>query len=112
MKKIALVVVVIVGLQMLEACTRVPITGRKQMNLLPESEMMSLALTSYTTFLKQSKVDAGTPDVAMVQRVGQRISRAVNIYLAKTKNSKRVAGYKWEFNLVEKKGMNAWLKPG
>jgi predicted Zn-dependent protease len=74
--------------------------------------MMSLALTNYHTFLSQSKVDAGTPDAAMVQRVGQRISTAVGAYLAKTKNSKRIAGYKWEFNLVDNKEINAWCMPG
>ena len=112
MKRIVIVGLIIGSLQLFEACTRVPITGRKQMNLLPESEMMSLALTSYSTFLKQSKVDTGTPDAAMVQRVGLRISKAVSAYLGKTKNSQRIAGYKWEFNLVNNKEMNAWCMPG
>ena len=101
-----------IGLCAMLGCTSVPITGRKQMNLLPESQMMSLALTSYHQFLSTSKVDGGTPDAAMVQRVGQRISTAVARYLAKTKNSARISGYKWEFNLVENKEMNAWCMPG
>lgn len=34
----------------LAACATVPITGRKQMNLFPESEMISTSLTQYDAF--------------------------------------------------------------
>ncbi|MFM2225959.1 MAG: hypothetical protein RJA07_2161 [Bacteroidota bacterium] len=111
-KKSSIFFVAILAAQLFYSCTQVPITGRKQMNLLPESQMMSLALTSYSDFLKQNKVVTGTPDAQMVQRVGQRISQAVSVYLSKTKNSQRIAGYKWEFNLVDNKEMNAWCMPG
>ena len=110
-KKVFFIFSLALSLQLF-SCTQVPITGRKQMNLLPESQMMSLALTSYSDFLKQNKVITGTPDAQMVQRVGQKISQAVSIYLSKTKNSQRIAGYKWEFNLVDNKEMNAWCMPG
>ena len=112
MKKILFVACLIIAAQLFDGCSRVPITGRKQMNLLPESEMMSLALTSYNDFLSKSKVDAGTADAAMVQRVGQRIATAVSAYLAKNKNTQRIEGYKWEFNMVDNKEMNAWCMPG
>jgi predicted Zn-dependent protease len=111
-RKIVIVAAFLVVANLLGACTKVPITGRKQMNLLPESQMMSLALTSYSDFLKQSKVVTGSADAQMVQRVGQRISQAVTAYLSKKKNTQRIAGYKWEFNLVDNKEMNAWCMPG
>ncbi|MEY2829878.1 MAG: hypothetical protein RIQ33_1736 [Bacteroidota bacterium] len=111
-KKLTAFLTYLVVLNLLVGCTKVPITGRKQMNLLPESQMMSLALTSYSDFLKQSKVVTGTADAQMVQRVGQRISHAVTVYLSKKKNTQRIAGYKWEFNLVDNKEMNAWCMPG
>ncbi len=41
-----------------QACSVVPLTGRKQLNLLPESEMISMSLTSYTDFLKENPVSA------------------------------------------------------
>jgi hypothetical protein len=40
------------------ACNRVPITGRKQMNLLPESELAAMSLAEYNNFLSQSNVKA------------------------------------------------------
>ncbi len=92
-------------------CTKVPITGRRQMNLLPESQMMGLALTSYRDFLSKNKT-LNNANADMVKRVGNNVANAVQRYLAKKNNLKRIAGYKWEFNLVENKEMNAWCMPG
>ena len=45
---------VIVGiLTLFVQCASVPLTGRKQVILLPESEMMQMSLTSYGDFLKE-----------------------------------------------------------
>jgi len=47
-----------------------------------------------------------------VKRVGARIQDAVERYLATNGMSSRLADYKWEFNLVEDKAVNAWCMPG
>lgn len=48
---------VIVGiLTLFVQCASVPLTGRKQVILLPESEMMQMSLTSYGDFLKENKL--------------------------------------------------------
>ena len=61
----------------LASCSKVPITNRKQVNLLPESQMISMSLTQYKEFLKQNPPEpASDPDQQLVQRVGQRISAA------------------------------------
>lgn len=45
---------VIVGiLTLFVQCASVPLTGRKQVILLPESEMMQMSLTSYGDFFKR-----------------------------------------------------------
>ena len=47
---------VIVGiLTLFVQCASVPLTGRKQVILLPESEMMQMSLTSYAEWLKLEK---------------------------------------------------------
>jgi len=96
------------------SCSRVPITGRKQMHLLPESELMAMSLTSYRDFLSKSNLvsdmDAQTE---MVKRVGGNIAAAVQRYMVSNKKfAERVAGFKWEFNLVDDKAINAWCMPG
>lgn len=94
------------------SCSKVPITGRKQMNLLPESTMMSMSLTSYRDFLKEHPpVTAGT-EMQMVKNIGARISNAVGQYMQQNKMGDRVKGYQWEFNLVNDKAVNAWCMPG
>ncbi len=96
----------------LTACSKVPITGRKQMNLLPESELMSMSLTEYQSFLKQNPPVNGTADATLVKSVGARIQSSVTQYMNQNKMGNRISGYKWEFNLVNSKEVNAWCMPG
>ena len=97
---------------LLNSCSRVPITNRKQMNLLPESEMLSMSLTEYQSFLKQNPPVKGSSESQMVKSVGARIQTAVSQYMNQNKMGSRIAGYKWEFNLVNSKEVNAWCMPG
>jgi predicted Zn-dependent protease len=96
------------------ACTKNAVTGRSQFKLLPESSLQSLSLQEYQTFLSSHKVVNGTGnrDAEMVRRVGQRITRAVENYYASKNLSKDLEGYKWEYNLVDDKTVNAWCMPG
>src|SRR5215212_624134 len=95
------------------SCSTVPITERKQVNLLPESQMMSMSLTEYRNFLSQNPpVPASNSDAVMVKNIGSRISSAVERYMKQNGQAKRLEGYKWEFNLVNSKEINAWCMPG
>jgi predicted Zn-dependent protease len=94
------------------ACSKVPITKRKQMNLLPESELMSMSLTSYRDFLKENPAVNGTAESAMVKNVGQKISAAVTRFMNQNGEGKRLQGYAWEFNLVNTAEANAWCMSG
>ncbi|MGC4036006.1 MAG: M48 family metallopeptidase [Chitinophagaceae bacterium] len=96
------------------SCAKNAITGRRQLKLLPESEVQSMALTEYQTFLTQNKVVASNAnkDAEMVKRVGQRISSVVEKYYAEKGKSSDLEGYKWEYNLVDSKEVNAWCMPG
>ncbi len=97
----------------LSACYKVPITGRKQVNLLPESYLMDMSLTSYRQFIAENRVvGKNNSNAAMVKRVGDRMAAAIETYLNKNGYGKRVEGYKWEFNLVQDKAVNAWCMPG
>lgn len=102
------------GLAFLAACTRVPITGRSQLNLISESTMQSMALQEYQSFLSQNKAvsPSTSKDADMVKRVGQRIASAVTAYMNQNGMSNQIANYKWEFNLVNSKEVNAWCMPG
>lgn len=94
------------------ACSRVPLTGRRQLSLVPESDMMALSLTEYDKFIKSNKLSTDKNNVALVKRVGERIAHAVETYMASAGLSKNIEGYKWEFNLVEDPTVNAWCMSG
>jgi len=99
---------------MIIACSKNAVTGRNQFKLLPESELQAMATQQYQQFLSTNKVvsNANNRDAEMVRRVGQRIKNAVEQYYASIGKSSELTGYKWEYNLVEDKAINAWCMPG
>lgn len=94
------------------ACSTVPITGRSQLSLIPGSSMNSMSLQQYDSFLKEHKLSSDKTQVDQVKRVGARIQGAVERYFSAQGMGSRLADYKWEFNLVEDKQVNAWCMPG
>lgn len=93
-------------------CARVPFTGRKQVKLIPSSDLNALALQNYRDFLNTNTLSSNTAEVNMVKNVGGRISEAVETYLRKNNMADRTEGFEWEFNLVKDEQVNAWAMPG
>lgn len=93
-------------------CNTVPITGRKQFNLIPGATINSLSFQQYDEFLKTNRLSSDAQATAMVKRVGERIQNAVERYFAEKNWSKQLEGYRWEFNLFESEEVNAWCMPG
>jgi predicted Zn-dependent protease len=56
--------------------------------------------------------EKSSKDAAMVKRVGERIAKAVTEYYTDKGLSGTLEGYKWEYNLVDSKEVNAWCMPG
>ena len=94
------------------SCSTVPLTGRQQLNLVSDSEMLAMSEAQYDTFLVENKVSTNRANTEMVRRIGTRIQGAVEAYLKTKGQSQQIAGYKWEFNLVESDEVNAWCMPG
>lgn len=110
MKKLFLISAVLLSLV---SCSRVPITGRHQVNMLPENLLVGMSITNYHTFLTQHPAAPATAtDAQLVKTVGQRMATAVSIYMRQQKKSKRIKDYKWEYNLVNDPTVNAWCMPG
>ena len=95
------------------SCSKVPITGRRQMKLLPEAKLITLANQEYNKFLAANTVLPATDSsVILVKKVGGRISAEITKFLTQQKQTKRIAGFKWEFNVVKSSTVNAWCMPG
>ncbi len=96
-----------------EACQTVPITGRRQLNLVGESTLMGMASTQYADFLSQTPpLPPSDPRVKEVREIGQRLASAAGEYLRANNAADRVKDFEWEFNVVQDDQINAWAMPG
>ncbi|UCE67615.1 MAG: M48 family metallopeptidase [Candidatus Zixiibacteriota bacterium] len=94
------------------SCAAAPVTGRKQLLLIPNSELNTMSFQQYSEFISSNKLSADKQQTAMVKNAGLKIQRAVEQYFAGQGNSSHLRGYEWEFNLVEDEAVNAWCMPG
>jgi predicted Zn-dependent protease len=86
----------------LAACATVPVTGRRSLNIIPESQEAELGLQSYQEVLKTAKISSDVKATAMVKRVGAAIARV----------SDR-PDFAWEYTLIDDpKTANAFCLPG
>jgi predicted Zn-dependent protease len=114
LSRIDAVLCVVMSSLFMAGCETVPITGRSQLNLVPESMVRSMAVQEYNSFLQspETKLSTDSSKSAMVQRAGSRIADAVERYMRANGMEDQIEGYNWEFNLVESKEVNAWAMPG
>jgi predicted Zn-dependent protease len=98
----------------ISACTTNAVTGRKQLSLIPESALQQEAVSQYQSFLQQNRVvsESNSRDAEMVRRVGTRLANAITQYYTSKGLGKELEGYRWEFNLIDNKEVNAWCMPG
>jgi len=94
------------------ACSTVPITGRRQLDLIPASQMLAMSFQQYDEFLQANPPSGDAAGAALVERVGRRIQVAVERYMAQKNLSGQLQGYDWEFHLVDSDEVNAWCMPG
>ncbi|GAB3922355.1 M48 family metallopeptidase [Mucilaginibacter myungsuensis] len=94
-------------------CSTVPLTGRRQLSLVGDSEINQSAAASYSQLLSDPKtkvVGTGT-EAQRVKRIGQQLAIGIEKYLQQNGYADQY-NFKWEFNLIESKEVNAWCMPG
>lgn len=97
---------------LMQGCSSVPITGRRQLMLVSDQQVITLSLQQYQEYIHTAKVITDTPEAQMVQRVGMKIANAVETFLKNSGASSEIQNYAWEFKLVEDKSINAFAMPG
>jgi len=94
-------------------CAEVPLTHRRALRLVPQSNLLGLSLQQYDKVLKESKLCTDKQKVDMVRRVGKRIARSAEEFLKDSGLGNQIGNYNWEFNLIkDDKVVNAWCMPG
>ncbi len=102
----------VLTVMMLAGCKTVPLTSRKQMNLLPESMMVEMSLTNYDAFLNENKLSQNQVQTGLITRAGERISKSAERFMKENGLSSNIQYFDWQFNLVENEVPNAWCMPG
>ncbi len=114
MKKINRLLVVIAAFAVVfftDACKK-NANDRNTLSLVDDATIVSLSGQQYTEFISANPPVTGTPEADMVQRVGARLTVAVQSYLESIGKADLISGYNWEFNLVNNPEVNAWCLPG
>lgn len=106
------VISLFMALMLLAGCSSVPLTGRRQVLLVSDSEVLSSSLTQYNEYIKTAKVSSNKSQSAMVTRVGQRLAAATESYLKANGLESELKNFAWEFKLVKDKQVNAFCMPG
>ncbi len=109
MRKIIALVVVFL---FVVSCSTVPITGRKRINLVSDAQILPASFAQYEGFLKENKISTNVKKTNELQNVGMNISKAVDKFMRANGMVREANSYRWEFNLIEDKTINAWCMPG
>lgn len=92
---------VVLAALIVQACTTVPETGRRQLLLLSPQQEVELGLQAFTQIKDETPISSDRQARALVDRVGQRIAAAVDLEEAR-----------WEFVLFDSETPNAFALPG
>ncbi len=111
MKKLILLVEIFT-ITLMFSCATNPLTGKKTLNFVSNSELFPSAFLQYGDFLKKNKVIVGTSDAKRVENVGMKIKAAAEKYLTSIGQPEYLKDYRWEYKLVDDKAVNAWCMPG
>ena len=109
MRKYFLLFVIIAGVY---ACSTVPISGRRQLSLVSNDEVLALSLQQYDDYMKGAKKSTDKTATALVDKAGGKIAEAVALYFTVTEQTHLLSGYQWEFILVDDPQVNAFCLPG
>jgi predicted Zn-dependent protease len=104
---VLLIIALIIG------CATVPITGRQQLSLIPQADLLALSFSSYLQVLSESQLSQNDREVRAIRRVGSRIAESAETFMRENGMSRQIRNYQWEFNLIEDDDIvNAWCMPG
>lgn len=112
MQKVKIIISLALVVSMLTACSTVPLTGRKQFNLVSDSEVMAMSFAQYDQFISENKLSTNKEQTDMVKKVGKKIAAAVEQYMTDNGYESHIKDFDWEFNLIEEDIPNAWCMPG
>jgi predicted Zn-dependent protease len=99
--RLLLLLLVWFGCGLVLGCRAAPITGRKQLVLVPEPQEVTLGATAFQEVLAKEPASTNQQYIELVNRVGQRIAAVA-----------ARPDYQWEFRVIASPEQNAFCLPG
>ena len=97
----------------LNACSSVPITERKQLKLIPESNLNNKAEMLYEKVKQKAKLSEDKKTLDKIKEIGSKIEYSISEFFDRNNQPDPTANFNWEYILIEnKKVRNAWCMPG
>ena len=97
----------------MSSCTTVPITERKQLQLIPESKLNAKAAQIYEKVKKNEKLSDDISQLNEIKEIGKKIEYSISEYFDRSNIKDPTIGFDWEYILIDnKKIKNAWCMPG
>ena len=97
----------------INSCATVPITERKQLNIIPEATLNAQAAQIYEKIKKKEKLITDGRNLKEIKEIGKKMEFAIGEYFYLNNINDPTVNFQWEYILIDnKKVKNAWCMPG
>jgi len=98
---------------MLSACSKAPITDRRQLKIIPESKLNAQAAQIFEKVKEKEKMSDDTKTLDEIKDIGKRMEDSISEYFYRADLKDPTVNFDWEYILIDnKKVKNAWCMPG
>ena len=97
---------------LVSGCSLVPLTGRRQINLVSDAQVVAVSEQQYRSFISQAPKSRDMAQTERTREMGKRIASATERYLRSIGHTEDIRYFRWEFNLIASNQVNAFCMPG
>lgn len=97
---------------LVSGCSLVPLTGRRQINLVSDAQVVAVSEQQYRSFISQAPKSRDMAQTERTREMGRRIASATERYLRSIGHTEDIRYFRWEFNLIASNQVNAFCMPG
>ena len=98
---------------MINGCSTVPITDRRQLKIIPESKLNAQAAQIYEKVKEKEKMSDDIKSLNEIKDIGKRMEESITEYFYTAGVDDPTTNFDWEYILIDnKKVKNAWCMPG
>ena len=98
---------------LLPSCTTAPITERKQLKIVSESNLNARAARIYEKIKEKEKMSNDIKTLNEIKNIGKKMEVSISEYFYKEGLEDPTLNFEWEYILIDRKKVrNAWCMPG